>query len=875
MRKHGSIFVRAVSILMLSAFIVPMQVDAQLLKKISRGLEKVNKGLEQVGKSIEKVENATGKNKKQKNKPARQENVDTGSSSDIPAEQNMYARRDVSYDWRDKVQRPHLTPRTRFLAKKVNYDNLPVISEGIFYIQEYNRNIGYGSYYGFWTIDGKCLFPAIYEGFTAEPPRFDSGACVVKATGTKRHSPMILYADGTTKSLSHEWEKMTQFHDGVAMVREIVDMRSINLFYINTKGEKIWPHLANSNIKSGIVLEMRPVCEGLRAYYSNPDRAWGFLNCDGSVAIQPQFAEVRDFANGYALVIAKTPAGNKAVFIDRKGTVVTEVPGNISSLQYSYGVSDVCDGYFLVNSDSDTDAAFYNLRGEVIKSYPEASGFADGYAFYLTEKYGDRVMVINPGFDIVGQWPFATTSSEGFRGSQILFRDVPYYTYDRSVTINTAGEPVMYQPAPVFSDNRLGQFSADGYASAQSEFEDPENPGEKIIYTGYIDTEGRYRVVFSESPNAGGPFHSRLPGPEPIEPVKPGEPLPPVDTIPQGPVGGGEKYVRYRVRVSAHPEEGGRVFGSGEYAYGDTIRVTGKPSEGWKISYIESSRPSSATSVFNKFVVKGDMEIDCYFTRKDTVGDVSDIAMEGTLPRMGLPVYLQLGGEGNRYAAPSNGFMAVEFDDYKEYGASDLSGKASLSVNIFFVPMNVLGIQKEGDRQYLRLDGGIMKYSNLGITDNTGTGVFNNPLLSMMMAFDGADQGELQPACYRVEIVGGSLEDGNIRLGLTQRFSPKRGWISADDESFCMPLGGFFIKRVDKGLGSDFLNGVVLKSCGKRDVKWEPGSDFYGGNQTMLEGFASALGEMFRRKVSGTPLSDYDMQQFSTDLDNHLFKMRP
>ena len=61
----------------------------------------------------------------------------------------------------------------------------------------------------------------------------------------------------------------------------------------------------------------------------------------------------------------------------------------------------------------------------------------------------------------------------------------------------------------------------------------------------------------------------------------------------------------------AYPAKGGKVYGSGEYSLGDTIRVTGTPAEGYHISEIVSDRMCSSTETFNKFVVLGDMTITC------------------------------------------------------------------------------------------------------------------------------------------------------------------------------------------------------------------------------------------------------------------------
>ena len=798
------------------------------------------------------------------------------ASKDASTEASFSAAK--SGDWHETTPTPYISPTTRFIAKKVEWDNLPKVSEGIFYIQEYNRKIGYMAYYGFWTVDGRCLFPAQYEGFTREQPRFDSGACVVKATGTKRPTPMILYADGTTKALSHEWDAMTQFYDGVAMVREVLGMKTINLFYINTKGEKIWPHLAEKATLGSIVLEMRPLREGLRAYYSNADKAWGFLDKDGKIVIRPAFREVRDFSGGYALaMLPKDSYSGKPVFIDRTGATVVEVPGDYPSLQYATVVSDVADGYFAISDGSGAPTDYYDMKGAKVRSYAGgATQFADGTAFMRNEKYGDEepVKVINTNFDIVGQWPFRTTE---FINNKPVFTESPYYTFDRHTVINHLGEPVLWVKDGVMSEDRLGQFSPDGYASARSLFADPSDHTRTFDYTGYVEPSGRYSVVFSATPGAGGPFEL-IPGPNPPGPNPP-TPIPgpiPGDTIPEGPIGPGEAGVRYNVSVVAFPAEGGTVYGSGEYAYGDTIRVTGTPAKGYEFTGIECSRNSSRTSTFNRFVVKGDMDITCFFVKKDTVGDVTPGCFEGHLTEMPLPVYAQFGdATGNKFGSGSRGFLAVPMDASETHTANSTDNRATLGVNIFFVPMNIIGITEEGGHRYLVLDGGIFKYANLNVTDNTAMGGINNIMLKMMMLFDGADAGELAPGRYRVEITGGSPSDGTFTLGMMQRRSPRYGWISADDPSFHNPLGGFFIKRVDKGLPASFFNGVTLKSCGRKEVQWYPDESFYGGNTSMLGDFAKRLGELYRGAVSGNPkLSDYDFRQFSTDLDNNLFRVR-
>ena len=135
--------------------------------------------------------------------------------------------------------------------------------------------------------------------------------------------------------------------------------------------------------------------------------------------------------------------------------------------------------------------------------------------------------------------------------------------------------------------------------------------------------------------------------------------------------------------------------------------------------------------------------------------------------------------------------------------------------------MNILGIMDDNGRKYLRFDGGIIKYT-LSVSDDTALGFLSNPLLKLMLAFDGRDRGELEPGAYRIEIVEGSPEDGEMTLGELQRLSARYGWINSDDESFTKRLPAFFGPKYSKGLSSDFFAGTRLSTTKPTAIQWEP-----------------------------------------------------
>ena len=150
----------------------PPSAEAQFLKKLSKGLEKINQGLESVEKmtkekkkKADKAKSSDSKKQSSEKKSAQQ----SASSGNTAADQrNTIAESQKKGEW--KPQRVFLTNKTRFIKKKVNINALKPVSEGIFALPEYNRSIGYGSYWGFWTVDGESIFPAIYEQF-GEMPR--------------------------------------------------------------------------------------------------------------------------------------------------------------------------------------------------------------------------------------------------------------------------------------------------------------------------------------------------------------------------------------------------------------------------------------------------------------------------------------------------------------------------------------------------------------------------------------------------------------------------------------------------------------------------------------------------------------------------------
>lgn len=524
--------------------------DAQLFNKISKGLEKVNKGLEKVNKGIESLEKA--KKGKEKNK---QNNENSQSSSNsIPSQPVSIQSDNTSPDGDEDFElgkgqndeiidfttlgavNPHVTDKTKILFKQpANYmsEILPV-SEGIFATREYNRNYGYASYYGFWTLDGKRLTDNKFESSNGEEPLFDNGAVVLKdLPNAKNYQPfLILYADGTAKRLPETYRMVSQFHDGVAVVEETGKPFSKG-FCIDTKGNKIWPQLSVNNTE---VIKVGPLRDGLRLveirrqeivnHSYKCETNIGFIDNNGNWVIKPELRLAQDFKNGYSIVEDKK--GNYKV-IDTKGNVVYEMGSSPKFGNYS-------DGYFIGYSGG--KYFYYDKNGDAKNGYILASPFHEGYAFvsdYDQFTGYPHVNIIDTNFNVVGSlgpnyWirelPDSHDITDRKVGSSNLF------TLSGKYVVTPKGEVKVVEPDRAngqgdYWQSQIGDFFPGEYAACQRVYCDDRGNSHK--YAGYINTKGEYEVVICNDEIA----MRMLPGKEVNGRYEVS--LTPVDTIPIGP----------------------------------------------------------------------------------------------------------------------------------------------------------------------------------------------------------------------------------------------------------------------------------------------------------------------------------------------------
>lgn len=697
----------------------------------------------------------------------------------------------------------------------------------------------------------------------------------------------------------------TQFYDGVAKV-SYSEGKNMGVYYINTKGEKIWPALA-MNYSLGSKMDMsikngaRHLCDGRRAYYDNIKRRWGYLDDKGNIALAPIYAEVRDFSNGYALVIAKGDGKDYPMFIDTAGKEIVRPPVDAPTLFYAQEISDIDNGIFL----NYADFTYYDLQGQPVRSYRSATEFFDGFAF-IKEKDNKFFTAVNDKF--IPQRRMALDQTKRSVIQDFEYSKSGVVTVDDEEVFSASGRHLLTAGSQYPRNGHIGRFSADGYAP----FEATMNWNGNNEYFGITDIAGNILVAFCSNPEGGLGDVGILPPPE-IPPISPGPPpvddpepqpepqpippergLKPVSRTPEGPKQVND--VTYQVTVKASPAEAAAVTGSGRYHYADKVKIGGTVNEGWILTGVENADPLTLAGRGSEYVVRGNGELTLLFVKKEDEPTMGKGAFEGKLADMTLndqmvaipemKLYLEMSPD-NSYSSPYGANTAGVFsviNNPDETLGSQLraNGKPKegslVTFNFFPVPMKVQGVtHTEDGRQWLVFDGGCNIMANTTVVStgakSNDTSAIEALMLNLMLMFDNFDTAQISPAHYRAEMLDIDPGTGEFTFGELQRFSP-RGWVPGGDPSIVTYENGFFVTKADPGLPADYVKGVRMKPvAGGRRLLWTPPASIYR-DPSYAESVAKGLGEQYRNFANQYEIMQkVNIRSISETLDR-LFKPR-
>ena len=726
---------------------------------------------------------------------------------------------------------PYLTNNTRYkVISSIYSDVLYNVSEGAFCLVD-NGNLTV------WTVDGEYLFGPEWKVFGSSGNNnmlFDNGALIaksIKKNNLGKEFYSILYKNGSVKDLDPSWEPQSGFIDGLAAVVKKQGYRELGSFFINTQGEQM---ASPSNLVFGYGIESKPrklKC-GLRAFQVRGHK-WGFMDENCKVVIQPQWDKVRDFSEDYAWTFTRPANGGDytATLIDKTGKVVrtVSVPSTELDLSETYVIGDVCEGkYYVYSGDSDPKTTYYDLKGNVLAESYGGTSFYDGHALVRgVNDYNERILTVDDNFNITDSYP--TYSSEGHAiHAEELWASNPFETFglhtihSGTTVIDSRGRLVLKElayPWPYGHIRGFSQPSKDGYIVAKNISIDDKQYIALINYTGEI------AWLFSQECFTVDDLKGFLKSDD-FDKNKVVVECGPTRQQPKGPKTRTSRD--YKVKIVCIPQEGGtaEVSGSTPIKYGDRVSIKPSPNSGWVATSI---KVEDVERGLEKFSVTDDVTATVTFQKSPVIEKVENTNIyQGNIKMkisgnqtFEVPLYAQM-SKNKDIASPfgqnTYGYLAVMLDPTKRYTSN------TLSVNVFYPPMKIVGIQREGGKQYLVADAGSAMYHNLRVTTDDSKA---NLWFTLMLMMDGFESGSVVPRRYRIEMTQVNDNTGECTLGNLQVFSPIKGWVKGQDKSivvhtaskYPMLSGGAH----DLGLPSDFFSGCVLKIAQSRDdVRWFP-----------------------------------------------------
>lgn len=749
----------------------------------------------------------------------------------------------------NKVVTPYFTKNTLFMVTDPSPNRFSQVTDSVFAINT-------GGRYEFWTVAGQKLYDARWtmpKDYSSSKPQFAGGVVAMRMAepnGAGKKPICLLYLDGRVKELDPAWKYVSKFEDGLAIAQ---DERQ-NWFYINTAGAKMYTSLT---VYSPADDEARPLRDGLRAFYgkanANGDVAWGFINDEGAVVIPPKYKSVTDFSDGYAWAVSEnTKDGIYAKeLIDVRGNAVYK------SAKYTAKTRDVADGVF-VEVEPQRDV-YRDVSGRELASFTEATSFYDGYAFVQTKQMGGNVSLINRDFRIVREMTNNVLAPS--RLKSVSFEPFGLCTVGGSHVITPAGDEVLTDYGSGFENTigSFGQFSESGYATAEGYID-----SQRCFF--YIKPTGEIAWMFSDSPEAGGPWNGGkppFPTPEPIPPF-PG-PFPGLD--PRQPPRGPKvvETVKFTVAAIADPARGGTVSVSPtkEFEYSESATIHATANKDWAVASIECT-PAGASKVENgkPFRVTGDMTVVVHFLKKDDVTppEHTGCYLGTMIPPEGhelsgkkeweIPVYAEIGEKGtidSPFGKDNYGFLVMMFDPNTTY----TSAKGDLTCNFFAVPMKISGFQKDDEgRNWMVLDGGSVTSTNMSV----GANPLTQMVFGAMLGASGMSTVASNPRHYRIEMLDIDSDTGEFTFGPLQTYSPKSGgWVAGGSKELTDKRKGAFATYYDSGYDAGMFDGLRMKSSVRRsDVQWYPPQSWFD-NQSVFEKTINAI-----RGGYGSAKSDYE-----------------
>lgn len=397
--------------------------------------------------------------------------------------------------------------RPPFELNKAGLTNLNLSPYTTAYITEDVLLINNSYDYQLFHIDGRPLVEGKWRnpGSDNDYPRMDKGAMIVKKADTNDEKLYIIKKDGTVTALPATYKTATHFRDGVAIVR-LQGKTPYSLgkaVFIDQTGKQLPspPNLSTQQRKeiNDGVRNIAPLRDGMRAYFDEEAKKWGYCDEHGKVVIPPTFTEARSFSDGLACV----SKDGKTFFINKQGNQANPLSFKAGWSGSTNIVSDYSGGVCVANEPNnfpDKLRTYYNHAGELVGQLKTGSPMFNGKIYYLDKSTIEEDKKSNRTY----------MSSQVGHGEQITNRSTMWFPlwdgytilprFDEAGVGHTDNHEVFVGVQP--KQNRkykypyryLSDFSSKGYALANMKTKD-------ATYYGVVDLNGKFVCLIAIETN--------------------------------------------------------------------------------------------------------------------------------------------------------------------------------------------------------------------------------------------------------------------------------------------------------------------------------------------------------------------------------------
>ena len=195
------------------------------------------------------------------------------------------------------------------LEEGLGFDAITEVSEDIFGVRDNDYK------WQFYGVTSKPVSLKKWKFPRNDTPLFNGGVLPVQDDNDRWY---LLRSTGTTTPLPASYSVVSTFKDGLAMVKD----NEWQLFYIDTTGKKVFPHLKPQEVMKP---DVAPLRSDRRLYLDKETYRYGYIDSKGKIVIKPQYEEAHDFTDGFALVNKQRYPASWQV-IDVTGRVISTIP---------------------------------------------------------------------------------------------------------------------------------------------------------------------------------------------------------------------------------------------------------------------------------------------------------------------------------------------------------------------------------------------------------------------------------------------------------------------------------------------------------------------------------------------------------------------